>query len=139
MIPLTATEIQNHVWRNMSEKDLYLQIRRLAERFGWRYWHQNQTRREVEPGLWIGDRDNAGWPDLTLAHPDAGLLLRELKTQAGKLTPIQLRAVKDLREAGADVFVWRPSSLPKIERILQYPAHYLRGEDTLAHPLREPV
>jgi hypothetical protein len=52
----------------------------------------------------------AGWPDLALCG-SRGFLLRELKTERGKLTADQERWGSILRTAGVSWDVWRPDDL----------------------------
>lgn len=58
--------------------------------------------------------DARGWPDLVLAHPDHGILFRELKTDHGTLTKAQIEWLDLLYTAGGDSAVWRPKDWPKI-------------------------
>lgn len=55
-------------------------------------------------------RSAAGWPDLALCG-DSGFLLRELKTDSGRLTLDQQEWGARLRKAGQDWDVWRPGDL----------------------------
>jgi len=55
-------------------------------------------------------RSAAGWPDLALCGKN-GFLLRELKTERGKLTADQERWGSILRTAGVSWDVWRPTDL----------------------------
>lgn len=52
----------------------------------------------------------AGWPDLALCG-DRGFMLRELKTQKGRLTLQQQEWGTRLRNAGISWDVWRPDDL----------------------------
>jgi hypothetical protein len=52
----------------------------------------------------------AGWPDLALCG-EAGFLLRELKTEKGRLTRDQQEWGTRLRNVGLDWDVWRPDDL----------------------------
>lgn len=65
-------------------------------------------------------RSAAGWPDLALCG-DNGFLLRELKTEKGRLTRDQLAWGERLRKAGIDADVWRPADLHsgRIQRELE--------------------
>lgn len=58
--------------------------------------------------------DAAGYPDLTLAHPDLGLMFREVKTDTGELRPTQRDWLCLLHAAGADAGVWRPQDWQRI-------------------------
>ena len=53
---------------------------------------------------------NVGFPDWVFAGP-SGILFRELKTAKGRLTIAQVMWRRVLRQAGADVDVWRPEDL----------------------------
>lgn len=55
-------------------------------------------------------RSAAGWPDLALCG-DNGFLLRELKTERGRLTRDQEDWGFKLQKAGVDWDVWRPDDL----------------------------
>lgn len=59
--------------------------------------------------------DGKGWPDLTLVHPERGLMFRELKTNKGRLGPEQVKWLRALYNAGADAGVWRPCDLERIK------------------------
>ena len=52
----------------------------------------------------------AGWPDLALCGEN-GFLLRELKTEKGRLTCAQREWGSRLRNAGVSWDVWRPDDL----------------------------
>ena len=56
----------------------------------------------------------AGWPGACLWRPGQ-LLLVELKTDRGRLSPAQREVIGSLQDAGVDVRVWRPSDWPEIE------------------------
>jgi hypothetical protein len=55
-------------------------------------------------------RSAAGWPDLALCGKN-GFLLRELKTESGRLTRDQQEWGSILRNAGQNWDVWRPADL----------------------------
>jgi len=55
-------------------------------------------------------RSAAGWPDLALCG-DNGFLLRELKTEKGRLTRDQEEWGFKLQKAGVNWDVWRPADL----------------------------
>ena len=65
-------------------------------------------------------RSSAGWPDLALCG-DSGFLLRELKTENGRLTRAQREWGARLRNAGVSWDVWRPDDLHsgRIQRELE--------------------
>lgn len=89
-----------------TEAQFQAAVVQLAETLGWRCWHFPQA------------RGNPCVPDLFLFR-DGVLVLAELKTERGKLSVNQARMILDLDAHGIIVHVWRPSSWPEIERVLQ--------------------
>ena len=73
------------------------------------WYHAYSSRRSVP-----------GWPDLALCG-SRGFLLRELKTETGRLTDDQNRWGLMLRSAGISWDVWRPDDLHsgRIQRELE--------------------
>ena len=100
---LTQTEMTDEEWQQlqastMTEKQLQAVIVASARRWGWLVYHTKVS---------IGS--SPGYPDLHLVHPVQGIsMLRELKTQKGKLTEPQRTWLNALQKAGVDVDVWRP-------------------------------
>lgn len=80
----------------MTEAELMANVRDLANRIGLRCYHTHDSR-----------RSDAGWPDLAVVG--RRLILRELKTESGRLRPEQAAWIEDLQNAGVDTGVWRPS------------------------------
>ena len=76
---------------------------------GWlsHYFHANQ---------WTGD---AGWPDLLLVNRAGRLIWAELKSEGGVIRNQQYKMIELLRKGGHEVYVWQPSDLPEIERIIE--------------------
>lgn len=97
-----------------------------AQLNGWRVFHVSDSRREVidrRQGVsrLVGDELAKGWPDLVLVHPRRGLLLvRELKSDRGRVRPEQKEWLEALRAVGVDADVWRPRDLPEIEAVLGF-------------------
>ena len=83
----------------MTEKEWQKQVVDLAHLFGYRVYHP-----------WLSIRSERGWPDLALFRPGR-FVLAELKAEKGKLTTSQEGMIADLKAAGIEVFVWRPSDL----------------------------
>jgi len=102
----------------ISEAQFQRTVIELAERFRWKVAHFHDSRRQVKPGVWIGDSQAAGWPDLVLVRARQ-LLVVELKTEDGKLTEAQKEWIRVLRYAGAECHVWRPSDWDEIEARLR--------------------
>jgi len=93
----------------MSEKLFQDKVRQIAVMNGWLCFHPAPS--QVRPGVWR--TDGRGFPDLTLAHPERGLIFAELKTTEGRTTKEQLRWLAVLG-AHSEVYVWRPNDLDKI-------------------------
>jgi hypothetical protein len=106
---MTAAEWRQMEWDNMLEKDLQHQhVVPLLNDGGWLWYHTYDSRRSP-----------AGFLDF-VALREHRCLAFELKREKEKPTPKQekwLDAWRDIR--GAEVYVWRPSDLPMIERILR--------------------
>ena len=83
----------------MTEKDLLEQCRAAAKTLGLLCYHTHDSRRS-EPGF----------PDLVIAGR-RGVLIRELKTERGRVTLAQFTWLDALITAGVDADVWRPMSL----------------------------
>lgn len=108
----------------LSEKVFTKSILNLARMLGWRTAHFHDSRRQVKPGVFVGDRDAAGFPDLVLVRPPR-IIFAELKTDTGKATQKQkewLLALDDCACAShglTAVYLWRPAMIVDIERILR--------------------
>lgn len=68
-----------------TERDLQASLIAIAQAYGWRHWHDNDSR-----------RNQGGWPDLALWHPLRAkrniwpaLCLWELKSGKGRIRPEQ--------------------------------------------------
>lgn len=108
---MRSEEYRAAVASEMSEDALQTRVLLLAGSLGWLAYHTHDSR-----------RSQAGWPDLVLAHKKRPLLLiRELKSARGKVTPDQERWLALLAGAGVDAGVWRPVDLVegRIERALR--------------------
>ena len=81
---------------HITETDFQKQVVQKATRRGWQYYHSHDSR-----------RDNAGFPDLVLWRER--IIYRELKIGRHQLRPEQRVRLRELRGAGADVDVWRPT------------------------------
>jgi len=110
-----------------SEKQFQMAVVEYAHHRGWKVAHFHDSRREVvrKSGhrLIIGDKDSAGFPDLTMARGDR-LIFAELKTGRRKLTEAQQAWQEALLRVAlgnehVEVFVWRPSDWSSVEATLR--------------------
>jgi len=95
-----------------SEEQFLAAVREYAELLGWLRYHTHRS-----------DRSEAGFPDLVLVR-SGRMILAELKSEKGRATKAQLAWLEELRlvaehSAAVQVFLWRPSDWPEIERQLQ--------------------
>lgn len=101
MAPVSAREYREELAATMTEAAFQAQVVALARSLGWLAWHTYDSRRSAP-----------GFPDLTLVHPQRGLLkFRELKTAKGRVRPEQSQCLAALAATGADAAVWRPADL----------------------------
>jgi hypothetical protein len=83
-----------------------------AQAHGWRGYH---TRKSYGSVMGVSREDAYGWPDWAFWHPVKGrFMLRELKTQTGRVLTPQRRVLEELRACGVDAKVWRPSDRGEI-------------------------
>lgn len=102
----------------IGESQLQAAIVELAKLEGWLVFHpmpvQNQS------GRWRtalqGDR---GFPDLVLAHKDRGVIFVELKSTIGRVSEYQQLWIDTLKQAGAEVYVWRPVDIHQARIMLR--------------------
>jgi len=92
--------------RAQSEAAFQRQVIEVLKLNGWSVYHTHDSR-----------RSEAGYPDLTGAHPDRGIIFAELKSQKGRVRPEQTAWLDTLRLAGARAYLWRPSDWPEITTI----------------------
>ena len=94
-----------------SEKLFMDQVMQIAKMNGWMIHHP--TPHQVRPGVFRSD--GAGVPDLMLVSTTGrGIIWAELKTEVGKLTPIQRQWGNSIKANGGEYYVWRPSQLELI-------------------------
>ncbi|MBA3890146.1 MAG: VRR-NUC domain-containing protein [Gemmatimonadaceae bacterium] len=99
------------------EVDFQRQVLDLAQLKGWKSAHFRalMDRR----GRWSTpvQGDGAGFPDLLLIKGER-LIAAELKSDTGTVAPAQHEWLQAFRNAGAEVFVWRPADLDQIQEAL---------------------
>lgn len=103
--PSTVAAFRAARSRAMPEAELLANVIDAAERFGWEWHHSFDSRRSAGRGM----------PDLFLARKAAmigqpsELLVVELKTERGQLSPEQSGWLDHFRWAGLEVAIWRPA------------------------------
>lgn len=104
----------------MNERYFQHRVMHAARWCGWQVAHFHDSRLMTARGVLVGDKDAAGFPDLTLAHPGlACVAFAELKSDTGRLRPAQADWIRCLHTAGAIAYVWRPRDWPRIEHFLK--------------------
>jgi hypothetical protein len=92
--------------RNTAERDWQQQVQQLATLHGWRWFHDNDSR-----------RNPAGLPDLLMVK-GSRLLAVELKTETGRVRPEQTAWLDALAATGAETAIWRPSDIEHVQSVL---------------------
>lgn len=100
----------------MSEDELQAAICELLDLFGWRWMHQRPAR--TSKGWRTAISGHKGFPDI-IAVRGSRIVTIELKSEKGRPTPDQDAWGWALAKAGAESYVWHPSNLPSIAKILQ--------------------
>jgi hypothetical protein len=99
---------------SMTEAELKDIVISVAKRYGWLIHHDLPA--QNNRGRWLTNiQGDAGFPDLLMVHPVSGKILAvELKSERGKLSPLQKRWLMAF-DAG-EVFnsVWKPSDMEYI-------------------------
>lgn len=100
---------QEKAWRAVTEKQFQTRLIQAARLHEWKICHFADSRKQVKPGVFVGDKDASGFPDLAAAHPKHGFICIELKTELGKLKDEQAQWLDALYRSGVRSFVARPS------------------------------
>jgi hypothetical protein len=100
----------------ISETMFLMQIKSVANLYGWTLHHQQPTM--TAAGRWL-TAGSVGFPDIVLIHPRRGLIFAELKTDKGKATAAQLRWLDELKNY-AETYLWRPKDFDAIVQRLQH-------------------
>ena len=100
---LAAADLCRHV----SERDWQATVIEYARTMGWAVYHP-----------WMSLHSASGWPDLSMVR-DGRLVFAELKTETGRVSKSQRAWIALLSAVpGVEVFLWRPSAWPEVERVL---------------------
>lgn len=98
-----------------TEAEFQAQVVELAHVYGWRVAHFRSARTQHGWRTPVA-ADGAGFPDLVLVRDR--IIFAEVKAERGRLSLDQRLWLAALGGAGAEIYVWRPSSWPEIERTL---------------------
>ena len=90
----------------ISEKKFQQQVLQIAKLHRWATYHTFDSR-----------RSNAGFPDLVLVRAHR-LIFAELKSEKGKESIAQESWRQILKQTTAEAYLWRPSMMDEIIRIL---------------------
>ncbi len=105
-----------------TEEQFLEKVAEAARLWGWRRVHFRRARAPITKRNKSGwatpvEFDSKGFPDLVLVR--GRVIFAELKSEKGKLTPEQIEWIDTLRNAGAEIYVWRPSQWEDVESILR--------------------
>lgn len=99
----------------LKEADFQKAIIDLARRLGWRVAHFRVSQTD-ERWMTPVAADGKGFPDLVLVRER--IVWIEVKAEKGRVRPDQVEWIDALRNAGAEVHIWRPSQWTLIEGVL---------------------
>jgi len=117
--PIITPSDLSRGWRAWSEATWQHELVKFAEQLGWTYYHPYRSYKSP-----------TGFPDLVLCKRGARVIFAELKTEskASKPTASQVEWLDRLRDANAEVYLWRPRHLNEIARILRAPGKPYPGQ-----------
>ena len=106
------------LYGQISEATFTKQVIQLARVLGWlsAHFRPGMTKR----GGWVTavSGDGVGFPDLILLRHNRRIMA-ELKAAKGKVTPEQEAWLESAKRAEFEVYIWRPSDIDEIERVLR--------------------
>jgi len=105
-----------NLYAQISEDTFTKEVVMLARWLGWRIMHQRPARTKNSWRTAI--MGHAGFPDI-IALRGNRRIIAELKSAKGKLTEEQKTWLQAGREAGFEVYVWRPADIDEIEGVLK--------------------
>jgi hypothetical protein len=109
---LTARDIQ---LRAIPERAWQAKVQTMLTAFGWMWYHAPDNKPDAAGHL---QGIKAGFPDLVAVRGQRVLWI-ELKRETGKTTPEQDTWHGRLRDAGQEVYVWRPSDSTRVAEVLR--------------------
>ena len=112
-MPTRLTE-KDKLLRAIKEREWQKHVMELAATYGWLYYHAPDNK----PVNGRIQNITAGFPDLVLVKAPR-IVYAELKRETGKLSPMQEKWLYLLRACGQEAYVWRPSNLNEVIKILK--------------------
>jgi hypothetical protein len=91
----------------LSERQFMAEVQKYAKVMGWRWYHTYRS-----------ERSEAGFPDLVLIRRPR-VVFAEIKAQRTPVTDAQRAWLEELRACGQEAYLWRPSDIEKLARILR--------------------
>ncbi len=101
----------------ITEAEFQGQLIDLAHIYGWKVAHF-RTARTLKGWVTPVSADGKGFPDLVMVRGNR-LIAAELKSERGKTTEEQRDWMRSLSDAGAEIYLWRPSDWTQIIRALE--------------------
>lgn len=102
----------------MLEKDFARQVEHLLNLFRWRWYHPAPAYRP-SGGYSDSFHGMKGFPDYHAVRRGR-LLIAELKTERGRLTPDQHEWLDEYRRVpNLEVYTWRPHQLDEVKEVLR--------------------
>ena len=105
------------LYATISEATFTSHVITLARRLGWlaAHFRPGMTKR----GRWVTAMSgDVGFPDCVLIKPGR-VIFAELKAAKGRVTPAQRKWLDVAEKAGIEAYLWKPSMIDEIERILR--------------------
>ena len=99
-----------------SEAEFQRWVMELADVLGWSTVHFRPAMTSKGYRTPVSGPLGKGWPDLVLVRER--VIFAELKSDKGKLSLEQDYVLGELRNAGAEVYVWRPQDRDEIGEVL---------------------
>ncbi len=105
-------------YADISEKAFTAQVIALLRWYKWRCAHFRPGK--TQRGRWVTavQGDGVGFPDIFALRGNRRLMA-ELKASKGKTSPAQEDWLEAAKDAGIEVYVWRPKDIDLIEATLK--------------------
>lgn len=106
--------------KSLNETEWMGQVTQLADLYGWKWAHFRPAKTQHGWRTPVSGTIGKGWPDLTLVRErDKRTVFVETKRQGKHPDPDQAAILELLRRCGHEVYVWQPSDIDEVMRVLQ--------------------